>query len=230
MQINIDEIHKSLEQTSFAPKVKSFIIYGSSVNNQSHLRKSNDTDMCIVLSDRCVDLKELSRFLYGNFDNPDFVIYYEDEVYSGLPFRDTGVGSFCIEFFAHGVLVWGENIFKPMLISLDRTEYLKSHLEKIFEYILRIRSGFHSKSMSGEDKLVFLNKYIIRLLRGILLYEGHVTYLELEQLENTAIYSLAKKLEILSSQNVVDFNDSENLYAAFDEISSYVVCKHTRRC
>jgi len=184
--------------------------------------------MCIVLSSRGVDLKELSRFLYGNFDNPDFVIYYEDEVYSGLPFRDTGVGSFCIEFFAHGVLIWGENIFKPMLTSLDQTEYLRSHLEKIFEYILRIRRGYHSKSMSSEDKLVFLNKYIIRLLRGILLYEGHVTYLELEQLQNIEIYGFAVKLEILSDQNAVDFNDSENLYAAFDKISSYVVNKHTR--
>ena len=228
MQINIEKITDGLLLTSFIDKIKCFIIYGSSVNNKSSLRKSNDVDMCIVLKDRSADLKELSRYLYGNFDNPDFVIYFEDEILSGLPFRDTGVGLFCVEFFAHGVLVWGENIFKEKLAVLDKLEYQKSHLDKIFENILRIRRGYNSKTMSGEEKLIFLNKYTVRLLRGILLYSEHQTYLELEQMEKDEIWDACKSLGVLSEDQMTVYSDPESLYSAFEEISLYVVKQHTK--
>lgn len=228
MNLNFEKIKENLLLTNFVDNILCFIVYGSSVNNQSYIRKSNDVDLCLVFKDRNLDLEEVSNFIYANFEKPDFTIYFRDEVYSTMPFRDTGIGFFCIEFFANGVLIHGENIFKEKLLKLGREKYKFGHIEKIFEYILRIRRGYYSKIFSSrEEKSGFLNKYITRLLRSVLLYYDYSTYLELENMQQNQIYMLAKNCNIISNKNGPIFSSDISMYQVFEEINLYIVKRNS---
>jgi hypothetical protein len=228
MNLNIKKVKENLLLTNFANNILCFVVYGSSVNNQSYVRKSNDVDLCLVLKDRNVNLEEVSNFIYSNFEKPDFTIYFQDEVESTMPFRDTGISYFCIEFFANGVLIHGENIFKEKLLKLDREKYKFGHIEKIFEYTLRIRRGYYSKTFSSkEERNGFLNKYITRLLRSVLLYYDYSTYLELENMQQNEIYMHAKKCNIISDKVGPIFSSDISLYQVFEEINLYVIKRNS---
>lgn len=228
MNLNIEKIKENLLLTNFVDNILCFVVYGSSVNNHSYIRKSNDVDLCLVLKDRNVDLQEVSNFIYANFEKPDFTIYFQDEVESTMPFRDIGISYFCIEFFANGVLIHGKNIFKEKLLKLSKEKYKFGHIEKIFEYILRIRRGYYSKDFSSkEEKSNFLNKYTTRLLRGVLLYYEYCTYLELENMQQNKIYILVKKCKIINNKNDTIFSSDISMYKIFEEINLYIVKRNS---
>lgn len=220
--LNIDEVRSNFLKEDFLESVSCFIIYGSSIHRKGR-GVPNDTDICIVLKSRSANLEQITSFCYKNFKNPQFTIYFEDEINSSLPFRDTGVGWFAMEFFSQGIAVYGENIFIKLLENVSHDDYRRSHLEKVFEYILRIRSTFFSQTVSSEYKLVHLNKYVTRLLRGIILFNGFLTYREVESMQQLEIYSFCKKCEILPGDSTVDRASLQSMYKIFEHANMYAL-------
>lgn len=223
MKIEIEKIKKDLAAQPFVDKIVTFLLYGSAVNNVSRERTIHDTDICIVLKDRETDLRIIADFLFDHFKEPDYTIYYKDEIDSSLPFRDRGVGWFAIEFFANGVLICGENIFQDKLKALNLADYRLSHLEKIFEYTLRIRNKYTDRNLNHNEKLRYMNKYVTRLLREILLFNGFSTYMTLENMEKNEIFDLGKNKNIIADDSEVNFFDIESLFKVFNEISLYSI-------
>ena len=224
--LDIEEVKSTLLNEDFVGFLSCFIIYGSSIHRKGK-GVPNDTDICIVLKSRQADLEKIADFCYKNFKNPQFTIYYEDELNSSLPFRDTGVGWFAMEFFSQGTAVYGNNIFIKLLEKVSLNDYRRSHLEKVFEYILRIRSTFLSHTVTSEYKLVYLNKYITRLLRGIILFSGFSTYRQIEAMQQLEIYDFCKKCGVLPGDSTVDLTSLQSMYKIFEQANIYALSIRT---
>ena len=213
----------------FLKDIDCFILYGSSIKNVNFNNAPDDTDICIVINNRNIDLELLSEFIFDNFLNPDFRVYFRDEVDSNLDFVEIGVGMFSVEYFANGFSLYGENIFKDKLSKIDKEKYIESHLNKIFEYFLRIRHEYMSKSNTYEYKRRYIHKYVIRLLRSILLSSGYVTYTQLQNNSKEQIIDLSKKAGIIKNDFKVNFDSTKELYNLFKEINEYIVQKYSKQ-
>ncbi len=224
---SLGQVRQKLLQQKFIKDIGCFILYGSYLENFNFNRKPDDTDICIVANNRHIDLELVAEFIFDNFENPDFRVYFKDEVESKLDFVEVGVGLFSLEYFAHGFSLYGENIFKEKIKNIDKQKYIASHLNKIFEYFLRIRREYMSKKNTYEYKRRYVSKYVIRLLRSILLATGLATYVQLQNLTKEQIVDMAKKEGIVKQDFIVNFDSTKELYYLFEEINEYVIKKYS---
>ncbi|MEK7115723.1 MAG: hypothetical protein AAB862_02125 [Patescibacteria group bacterium] len=227
MNKDFEGVKKDLPTQSFAKDLVCFIVFGSSVVNANMGKVSDDVDICIVVNNRKADLHQISEFIFTNFKKPDFRIYFQDEIDSNLQFMDIGVGVFAMEYFANGVALFGENIFIKKLSKINKFKLKESYLNKIFEYVIRIRVAYISKNSTYEYKMWHIYKYVIRLSIDILLYNGYITYSNLKNLTKNEIVNLCKEYGIIKKDTIIDFNSLEKMYELFQEINLYVVNSHT---
>lgn len=227
MNADFENVKLKLPDQSFAKDIVCFIVFGSSVTNHTMGMAPDDVDVCVVVKNRDADLFQISDFTFSSFKKPDFRIYFQDEIDSNLPFMDVGIGVFAMEYFANGISLFGENIFIKKSSKIGRAKLRESYLNKIFEYIIRIRVAYISKNLTYEYKMWHLRKYIIRLSIDILLYNGHIRYNDLKKLSKHDIVALCKKYRIVKKESIVDFENLENMWALFQEINLYVVQRHS---
>lgn len=221
------QIRQKLLQQKFIKDIECFILYGSCIKNVNFSRKPDDTDICIVANNRHIDLELVAEFIFDNFENPDFRLYFKDEIDSKLDFVEIGVGTFSLEYFAHGFSLYGKNSFQEKIENVDKGKYIASHLNKIFEYFLRIRREYMSKKNTYEYKRRYVSKYVIRLLRSILLATGITTYIQLQNLTKEQIVGIAKEAGIVRKDFIVNFDSTKELFSLFEEINEYVIRKYS---
>ncbi len=227
MNATFERVEGELPNQPFAKDVVSFIVFGSSVFNANRSRKPDDVDVCVVVRDRTTDLKPVADYIFTVFEKPDFRIYFLDEVNSDLHFMDKGVGVFALEYFSHGRCLYGENIFIDKLKTAEKQRLKDSYLHKIFEYIIRIREAQIAKTSTPEYKSWHINKYIIRLLIDILLYNSYVTYADMKKMSPQEVVDMCKQHNIIRQDAEANFDDSEKMYGLFQEINNYVVAAHS---
>lgn len=220
-------IQNDLPNQLFAKDLSCFIVFGSNVVNNNTGRIPDDVDVCVVVKNREADLEGITKYIFSSFKKPDFRIYFKDEIDSNLNFVDVGIGVFAMEYFATGLTLYGENIFVEKLETLDKEKLKESYLNKIFEYILRIRVNYLSPNFTEDEKHRHIDKYVLRLSIDILLYRGHIVYSELKTLSKNEIFDLCREHGIINKYRELNFEDSEEMYNLFNEINMNVIKFHT---
>lgn len=223
MNEDFNTVKELLPKQPFAKDMVCFIVFGSSVANNNMGNIPQDVDVCVVVQNRTSDLQSLTDFIFKCFSGPDYRIYFLDEIKSDLPFMDKGVGAFSMEYFANGICLYGTNIFTESLKKISRYKLKESYLNKIFEYVIRIRETRYSLAYDGKYRFWHINKYIIRLIIDILLYEDAIIYGDLKQYSKYDLIKKAKDNNIISHNTEVNFNSSNSLYALYDEINIYLI-------
>lgn len=226
---DFESVKKNLPIQPFAKDLVCFVVFGSSVVNNNMGKVPDDVDICVVANNRETDLRQISQFIFASFKNPDFRIYFKDEIDSNLQFVDIGIGVFAMEYFANGIALFGENIFIKKLSTISKSKLKESYLNKIFEYIIRIRVAYITKTSTYAYKMWHIHKYVIRLLIDILLYNGYIVYNDLKKLTKYEIIDLCKKYRIIKKDTAIDFDNLEKMYELFQEINLYVVNAHTSK-
>lgn len=226
MNTDFETVKSLLPKQSFVKDLECFVVFGSSVVNSTMGNAPQDVDVCVVTHNRDADLQSITEFIFKCFPGPDYRIYFLDELKSKLPFMDKGVGIFALEYFANGISLYGENIFIDLLQKADKRKLKESYLNKIFEYVIRIREVKHSLAYDGKYKLWHIHKYSIRLLIDILLYKDILEYCELKNKTKFDLVELAKDSGIIPKDINVNFDSSNSLYQLFDKINLYLVETH----
>lgn len=226
MNESFEKIGDLLPKQFFATDIECFLVFGSSVVNNTMGNSPQDVDVCVVVRNRTADLQSITEFIFKYFPGPDYRIYFLDELNSSLPFMDKGVGVFAMEYFADGVSLYGENIFINLLKNVDKNRLKESYLNKIFEYVIRIREVKHSLAYDGKYKLWHIHKYSMRLIIDILLYNEIIQYQDLKKNTKFELFELAKKFNIIPSDTVINFDSSISLYQLFDNVNLYLVNSH----
>lgn len=227
VQEYINHLKSDFSVYEWKDNISCFIIFGSLVNIPS-LTLNKDIDFCIVLKSRDESLLiAVKKYINDHFIDPDVTIYYADELNSNLPFRDIGNGLFALEYLALGTLIYGINIFSQLLSKVSRQEYKKSLIEKIFDYILRIRRTYVIEKDEG-DKLNYIKKYLSRLLVDLMIYLDLESLSNLSSLTKEEIFERAIKFEILSMyyQSLSDkdnTNEVAEYYGAFNQVTNKIL-------
>lgn len=229
MKDKFRELKNNIPSHETAKDLVCFIVFGSNVVNNNTGANPIDVDICVVVKDRNANLEKISEYIFTHFEKPDFRIYIKDEIDSAMNFVDVGNGSFAMEYYANGLFLFGENIFSDMLKKANREKIRQDYLNKIFEYILRIRVAYVSKKSSPEYKLWHLNKYVLRMSIDILLYYGYIEYHDLKSLNKNDIFNLCKKHGIVELNREINYECAENLYDLFKEINLNFVKLHTKK-
>lgn len=197
----IEYLKNGITNLDWSDDLECVIVFGSLINIPS-LTRNKDIDICIVIKDRNKDiLLNIREYLSEYFDKPDITVYYLDELNGRLPFRDIGNGIFALEYLATGRTIYGENIFIQLLTKASKEEFKKSILDKIFDYILRIRKA-HILINSPGERIQYINKYVIRLLIDILVYFDYETLTNLQSLTNYEIISIAAKHRVIWIEDI----------------------------
>jgi len=223
MDFNI--VKDLLTKQPFSKDLSCFIVFGSSVANSNMGNTPQDVDVCVVVNNREADLQSITEFIFKCFPGPDYRIYILDEIESQLPFMDKGVGLFAMEYFANGISLFGKNIFIDELKKVDTNKLKDSYMDKIFEYIIRIREVRFSLAYDGKYRFWHIHKYIIRLIIDILLYEDIIQYSDLHAKSKYELISLAKENGIIPRELEVNFDSSISLYLLYDQINLYLINK-----
>lgn len=227
MKEEFTNVQNNLPKQSFADDISCFIVFGSNVVNNNTGRIPDDIDVCVVVKNRQADLDGITKYIFSSFKKPDFRIYFQDEIDSNLNFVDVGIGVFAMEYFAAGLTLYGENIFVEKLETVDKEKLKEAYLNKIFEYILRIRVNYFSPNFTPEQKKRHIDKYVLRLSIDILLYREHIVYSDLKTLTKNEIFDLCRQHGIINKYREIDFENIEDIYDLFNEINIGVVKFHS---
>lgn len=223
MESVIEKLREEIEKESFVRDIDCFIIFGSYVYFG---KNPNDIDICVVVKDRNANLESLSNYICSKFENPDLTIYFRDELESGLPFTDIGNGIFAIEYLSYGIPLYGENLFKNLLLKIDRNKYKESLLQKAFEYVLRLRVVYYSDK-DVEYKKKYFCKYVIRLAKTTLLFLGS-NYSELMTLHDEEVVRLLVQSGVARTITLGDLNSLDYLFELFEELNLLLLTFNTR--
>lgn len=227
MNMDFETVRRLLPEQPFAKDITSFIVFGSSVVNSTMGSEPQDVDVCVVVQERSADLQSITEFVFKCFPGPDYRIYFLDELKSSLPFMDKGVGVFAMEYFADGISLFGKNIFVDLLKNIEPRKLRESYLNKVFEYVIRIREVKHSLAYDGKYKMWHIQKYLVRLVIDVLLHDGILTYADLKNKTKYDLMNLIAKSGLLKSSDHINFDSSNSLYAAFDEINMNLVKRYS---
>lgn len=222
MTDKFSQITAALEMQLFSKDISCFLVFGSGVFHTSGT-SPQDTDVCVVVKNRNADLQSITEFIFKHFNGPDYRIYFEDEVFSSLPFMDKGVGTFSLEYFSDGICLHGNNIFVEKLNSIDEYSLKQSYLNKIFEYIIRIREVRYSLVHDGKYKLWHIQKYLSRLIIDMLLYKNIIKYKDIKKYTRPDILTLAQTNNFFDKSIKIDYDSSNNLYLIYEQINEYLI-------
>ena len=201
----IEHLRSEVNNLSWKNNLNCIIIFGSLINIPS-LTLNKDIDLCIVLNNRDENsILKLRTFINEHFIQPDITVYFLDELNGKLPFRDIGNGIFALEYFATGKTIFGTNIFIELLTKASKEEFKKSLLDKIFDYILRIRKK-HILENTTEERTRHINKYLVRLIVDILVYFDYETLTNLQYSKATDIIQKAKDAKLLFYEGDISLN------------------------
>lgn len=217
MKFTVEALQEELKKESFIESLECFIIFGSYVYCN---KDPNDVDICVVVKDRDANLELLSNYVCSKFENPDLTIYFKDELESGIPFADIGNGIFAVEYLSYGIPLYGENVFKSLLMNVDQSKYRESLLQKAFEYVLRLRVVYYSDK-NTEYKKNYFYKYVTRLAKSILLFLGS-DYSGLMTLSNKEVFGLLIEKGIIKRLGE-DTSDLDSLFKLFEELNLFLL-------
>lgn len=153
---------------NISPNIVSIIWYGSrSRSIDTHHR--SDCDLQIILKKPNLNtIHELGNIL-ENYPNVDIsILYIRDIVDStgNIIFQSGTKGPFFMYILAEGKVLYGQNIYQPLLNKLDSSKVYESLAFTIKEYITKLRI---IATRAPSDTIMF-KKYSLKLMKDIIAY------------------------------------------------------------
>lgn len=178
------------------------LFYGTNAFNRSE-SKFSDYDFYIMLDKYFKEDDILIKKLASSF--PDKIMdityqYLEDLEKIGWQSYQLGNhGVFYMLNFAQSILLYGYNIFQRKLILIDNEKLRESILFQIQEYFWRLDNWFLKEN---ENALLYskYKKYIIRILVDILLFNGDISFQEINVKLYKEIIQLIKLKPYISNE------------------------------
>ncbi len=178
------------------------LFYGTNAFNRSE-SKFSDYDFYVMFDKFLKEDDILIKQLINLFPNLNIDItyqYLEDLEKIGWQNYQLGNhGLFYMLNFAQAILLYGYNIFQRKLILIDNDKLRESILFQIQEYFWRLDNWFLKED---ENELLYsrYKKYVIRILVDILLFNGDISFQEI----NVKLYK-----EIIQLVNIKPYISDE---------------------
>lgn len=219
LQRCIDNLRRDVS-IKFGESAASVILYGSAVYES---KNNNDVDICVVLNDSSIHISEVRSVLNKHVKNVDVSLYHRNELMNPFFFQDINSGAFAAEYLAAGISVVGENPFVELLSRLSPSAYRYSLKQKMFDYILRVRRVYLNSKRRQAD-LVFIKKYIRRILIDLLLFKRVESFQAMDRMDMNSIIALARKHNAISEAAFPSSlpKQSKELFEVFFNANEYL--------
>lgn len=201
----MNKVVTDIKLAGLESKVESFVVYGSHWNGNII---QGDLDTCIVLNSRDIKVSAIKKILRKHFTDLDIKVYYLDELHDPKLIRDINTGTLCLDYFSCGTALMGRNIFDEHFQKLSRESYERALIDKMSDYILRLRRLEINTSDNSQDAARVYRKYLSRILADILLSKKLKSLSEIRLLSPELVFMLGQELGIIKDakplQNIHD--------------------------
>lgn len=164
------------------------LIFGSVITNKS---AAHDLDIIIVCKNVNNSLISLFELLENQYRNIDFNLYSFEEIKGNISFYTR---EYKLEYLVKGTCVFGKNIFIDEYLKINNLQYKQSILIRSIEYLQMVRKSYFSKSTNLDHKFYFLKKYLLRILKNILLFKGVDNHNSVNKLDQNELFHKLFKL------------------------------------
>lgn len=206
------ELCTRLTEDSIIVKNLMSVIWFGSIRNNQDVHYRSDYDIQIVLSKPSPRLIMRLNKILVDYPSVDLSIMYMHDIRDKngkIIFHDGTKGLFFMYVLAAGKILYGTNIYAPIINSLALEDVKPSLLITIREYLSRLRV---MAAQSPNDTLQF-KRYSLKLFKDVLLYIGDIPLTGMTKLDNartseriTVLYSFSN----LSKESLKSITDYEH--------------------
>ncbi len=197
-----------------------FLIFGSILNSEKNV---NDFDAVVIVKKVDSTLNELFKLLKRKYKKLDVNIYAQEEVLNNLSFYTR---EFKLEYLAHGLCLLGKNILASEYSRVSEYEYKQSMLIRSIERLQMVRQKYLSASLTPQEKIVYVKKYLLRISRSVLILQGLENDLSVNKLQQDEINQRLAETGVLdSSLNSKKAKTPDEYFDFFDSVISKALIK-----
>lgn len=214
------DLRKEIFSLPNADNLVYFLVYGSVLENQKNI---NDFDGIVVVKKVDSTLNELFKLLASKYSKLDVNIYAYNEILNNLSFYTR---EFKLEYLANGLCLLGKNIFHNEYLKVNEYEYKQSMLIRSIERLQMVRQKYFLTSVTSREKMAYIEKYLLRISRSILILQGLENDLSASKLQQDEINQ--KLIEIGMLDSSLSFDKAKTLderFEFFDSIISKALIK-----
>lgn len=198
-----------------------FLIFGSILNSEKNV---NDFDAIVIVKKVDSTLNELFKLLVRKYKKLDVNIYAQEEVLNNLSFYTR---EFKLEYLARGLCLLGKNMLASEYSRVNEYEYKQSMLIRSIKRLQTVRQRYLSASLTPQEKITYIKKYLLRISRSILILQGLENDLSVNKLQQDEINQRLTEMGVLDSS--LDFRKIRTPDEYFDFFDS-VISKALIRC
>jgi hypothetical protein len=191
--------------------IRSIIWYGSSSKGVD-VHERSDCDLQIVLDKPNLAVTEQLGMILEEFPHVDLSIIYEDDIVNEKGFVDFQSGSkgpFFAHVLAQGKVLYGENVYAPIIDGIDPDASRQSLIYTAREYVSRLRI---MATNTPSDTMKF-KKYSLKFMQDILVLAGVLDISQMSEVSYEETIKLMQSFGLSSKarrlmKRLPDFKDN----------------------
>lgn len=187
--VGIEKLCDNLKDI-FKNRIICLLYYGSNAYNRD-IKKNSDYDFCLVLDKRkSKDLGEIRKVTRDFFKIELTLHYLEDLEQDGWEnFQSDNHGVFYLYHFASTKAIIGDNIFARKIHLIQTNNIIASLRRQIIEYFWRLDNNIFILPDEELEKSDIFRKYTVRIIQDLLIVEGDISFLEINQINYSDFFN-----------------------------------------
>lgn len=219
-RIPFEITEKLTANTIIKNQLRSVIWFGS-IRNKQDVHERSDYDIQLIFEKPSIELSLEINGILQSYPFVDLSIMYLQDIYDkegNVIFHDGTKGLFFMYVLAEGEIIYGEDVYSPIIKSLDSEKVRASILLTLREYLSRLRI---MAAYSPNDTMQF-KKYSLKLFKDLLVYRNQANMRDISKLTNSEAQKMIKELHAFSSISATALNSITDYEHNFtdDELAS----------
>ena len=165
------------------------VIWIGSRSRAQDVHEESDLDIQIVMNRPQAEVMLALSGILPDYPLIDLSVVYLKDVFTtegGLDFQDGTKGPFFIPVLADGVVLYGRNIYAPIVGTLSIDDLRPSIMFTIREYLARLRI----MTVQGDAKSFAFKKYSLKLFKDVLVYTETLHLRDMTAATNEKVLSM----------------------------------------
>lgn len=191
------------EKLSASPFIKSqlrSVIWFGSIRNKQDVHDRSDYDIQIIFDKPSEKLSLAINEILQGYSFVDLSIMYMQDIYDAegnVIFHDGTKGLFFMYVLAEGKIIYGDDVYSPIIRSLDMEKVRASILVTIREYLSRLRI---MAAFSPNDTMQF-KKYSLKMFKDILVYLDDTDLRDISNITNSDAQKMIGEVHAFSDKS-----------------------------
>lgn len=194
------EITEKLSANLYIKSQLRSVIWFGSIRNKQDVHERSDYDIQIIFDKPSEKLSLAINEILQGFPFVDLSIMYMQDIYDeegNVIFHDGTKGLFFMYVLSEGKIIYGDDVYSPIIQSLDMEKVRASILVTIREYLSRLRI---MAAFSPNDTMQF-KKYSLKMFKDVLVYLDKADLRDISNITNSDARKMIGELHAFSKKS-----------------------------